>query len=102
MVIVEFSLNPLDFGGSIAKPVSRAVDIISRSGLSYQVGAVATTIEGELDEVMDLLTECIEDLAQHSDRVSFSVQGDFRKDNFPRLKKNVNRVEQTLGRDIKN
>lgn len=100
MVIVEFSLNPLDQGGSIAKPVSRAVDIISRSGLSYELGAVGTTIEGELDEVMDLLTECIEDLSKNSDRVTFSIQGDFRKDDYPRLKKNVSRVEQTLGRNI--
>jgi uncharacterized protein (TIGR00106 family) len=101
MVIVEFSINPLDTGGSIAKPVSRAIDIISTSGLSYEVGAVGTTIEGELDEVMDLLTECIEDLSRHSERVTFSIQGDFRKDDYPRLKKNVKRVEQTLGRDLK-
>ncbi len=100
MVIVEFSLNPLDQGSSIAKPVSRAVDIISRSGLSYELGAVGTTIEGELDEVMDLLTECIEDLSRNSERVAFSIQGDFRTDGYPRLKKNVKRVEQTLGRNI--
>ena len=102
MVIVEFSINPLDQGSSIAKPIARAVDIISRSGLSYELGAVGTTIEGELDEVMDLLTECIEDLSKNSDRVAFSIQGDFRKDDYPRLKKNVKRVEQTLGRDLKN
>jgi uncharacterized protein (TIGR00106 family) len=100
MLIVELSINPLVKGTSIAKPVSRAIDIITKSGLSYEVGALGTTFEGELDEVMDLITECIEDLSKNSERVSFSIQGDYRIDSFPRLKRNVQRVEETLGRQI--
>ncbi len=78
MLVIEFSLNPLDQGKSIAESVARAVDIIDRSGLSYEVGSMGTTIEGDWDEVMNVIKECVQAIREDSERVLFSIRGDLR------------------------
>ena len=40
--------------------VEAAIDLIQESGLSYEVGALGTSIEGPSDEVWDLLRRVIE------------------------------------------
>ena len=40
--------------------VEAAIDLIQKSGLPYEVGALGTSIEGPSDEVWDLLRRVIE------------------------------------------
>lgn len=52
MVVAEFSITPI--GEDELKPfVDAAVNEIKKSGLKYEVDAMATTIEGELEEILD-------------------------------------------------
>ena len=46
MVLLEFSMFPLDKGESVSQYVARSVDIIDRSGLAYQTHAMGTVVEG--------------------------------------------------------
>lgn len=50
MVTAEFSIIPLE-GADMRPFVDIAVEAIKRSGLKYEVDALGTAIEGELDEV---------------------------------------------------
>ena len=50
MVVLEFSITPLGVGESVGQYVARAVDIIDRCGLNYQLHAMGTNVEGELDQ----------------------------------------------------
>ena len=50
MVLLEFSLTPLDKGQSVSEYVARSLDIIDRSGLDYRLHAMGTIVEGELDQ----------------------------------------------------
>lgn len=44
----------------VCRVVDEVIRYIQRTGLSYQVGAFETTIEGEsIDALMDIATECI-------------------------------------------
>lgn len=52
MVVAEFSVVPVT-GGSLRQFVEAAVAEIEKSGLRFEVGAMGTTIEGELDEVLE-------------------------------------------------
>ena len=78
-LIVEFSIFPLDKGQSVGAYVARAVKIIEQSGLPFTLGPMGTNIEGELDEVMDAIKRCFEDLKTDCDRVYFTVKADYRK-----------------------
>src|SRR6185295_16247385 len=69
MVLLEMSITPLGKGESVSAYVAECVDIIDRSGLDYELHAMGTIVEGELDQVLDLMRRCIEQTATHSDRV---------------------------------
>jgi uncharacterized protein (TIGR00106 family) len=51
MTVAEFSVIPI-VEGSLRRYVQLAVDEVKQSGLTYQVGAMGTTVEGELVEVV--------------------------------------------------
>jgi uncharacterized protein (TIGR00106 family) len=98
MVLLEMSISPLGQGESVSQYVAECVKLIDESGLDYELHSMGTIVEGELDQVLDLLRRCIEQVARHSDRVSCSAKLDYRRGHSGRLKSKVASVEQKLGR----
>jgi uncharacterized protein (TIGR00106 family) len=85
----------------VGQYVARAVDIIDRSGLNYQLHAMGTNVEGELDAVLDVLRQCIEALAVDCNRISVSAKLDYRKGHSGLLAAKPAAVEKRLGRTLK-
>src|SRR5262249_32894159 len=98
MVLLEMSITPLGKGESVSAYVAECVDIIDRSGLDYELHSMGTIIEGELDQVLDVMRRCIEQTATHSDRVTCAAKLDFRRGHSGRLKAKVASVEQKMVR----
>lgn len=96
MVLIEFSIEPMGKGESIAKFVKRAVEIIESSGLKYQVGAMGTVIEGEFPQVMSVLEECIDVLGSESDRLIFDIRGDLRKSSEHTIQRQIESVQGAI------
>lgn len=101
MVLLEMSITPLGSGESVSRYVAECVDLVDRSGLDYELHAMGTIVEGELDQVLDLLRRCIEQTAQHSDRVTCAAKIDYRRGRTGRLKSKVSSVEEKLGRPVR-
>jgi uncharacterized protein (TIGR00106 family) len=101
MVLLEFSMFPLDKGESVSKYVARSIDIIDRSGLDYQTHAMGTVLEGEFDQVMAVVRQCYEAMAADCQRIECSMKLDARKGASGRLKAKVSSVEEKLGRAIR-
>jgi uncharacterized protein (TIGR00106 family) len=101
MVILEFSVSPLGVGESVSRYVARSLEIVEQSGLDYQLHAMGTLVEGELDQVLDVMRQCIEATAADCDRVTCSAKLDFRRGHAGRLVSKVASVEQKLGRTLK-
>ena len=99
MVLLEMSITPL--GDSVSQYVAECVELVERSGLDYELHAMGTIVEGELDEVLDVMRRCIERVATHSDRVTCAAKLDFRRGRSGRLKSKVASVEQKLGREVR-
>lgn len=58
MVIADVSVMPLrpySCEEEMYKVVDACISEIEKSGLNYEIGAMSTTIEGDFDEVFDLL-----------------------------------------------
>ena len=58
MVIADVAVMPLrPYAGEeeMYKVVDACIQEIQKSGLKYEIGAMSTTIEGEFEEVFDLL-----------------------------------------------
>jgi uncharacterized protein (TIGR00106 family) len=101
MVLLEFSMFPLDKGESVSQYVARSIDIIDRSGLAYQTHAMGTVVEGEFDQVMDVVRRCYEAMSADCNRIECSIKIDARKGGSGRLQAKVASVEKKLGREVR-
>ena len=100
MVLVQFSISPMDKGESVSLYVARSLDIIDKSGLEYQLHAMGTIVEGEMDEVMAVLQKCLEAMASDCDRITCTAKLDYRKGHEGRLVAKPTSVETHLGRQL--
>jgi uncharacterized protein (TIGR00106 family) len=100
-MIVAFSIAPAgpDDTGSYAAAVAEAVRIVRASGLPYETNAMFTNIEGEWDEVMAVLKQCVDVMTSSHPRVSLVVKADIRPGHTGQLAAKVARIDEVLGRD---
>ncbi len=101
MVLLEFSIAPLEKGASVSEYVARSLAIIEQSGLDYRLHAMGTIVEGELRECLALLERCIEAMAADCDRITCTAKLDFRRGYSRRLETKVASVEEKLGKKLK-
>jgi uncharacterized protein (TIGR00106 family) len=101
MVLLEFSMSPLEKGESVGAYVARSLEIIEQSGLDYRLHAMGTIVEGEIDDCLDVLKKCLAAMSADCDRVTCTAKLDFRRGHSGRLNAKVASVEQKLGRPLK-
>tara|TARA_B100000315_G_scaffold260775_1_gene325098 strand:- start:14971 stop:15282 length:312 start_codon:yes stop_codon:yes gene_type:complete len=101
MVLCEFSMSPLEKGESVSKYVARSLDIIVKSGIDYRLNPMGTIVEGEWDEVIEVVTHCFNRMKQDCTRVSVSMKIDYRKGKKGRLESKVASVEKQLGQSLR-
>ena len=100
MVLLEFSMTPIDKGESVSKYVSRSLEIIDKSGLNYRLNPMGTVLEGEFDEVLGVVRDCFERMSQDCSRISTSIKIDYRKGKSGRIDSKIKSVEEKLGKKL--
>ena len=96
-MLVEFSITPIDKEGkSLSEYIAKTINIIKKSGLQYELHAMGTLVEGDAEEVFELIKKCHLNMTRFSDRVSTSIKIDDRKGATGRLKGKVASVENKL------
>ncbi|MFN4260662.1 MAG: MTH1187 family thiamine-binding protein [Gemmataceae bacterium] len=101
MVLLDFSMTPLGKGESVSPYVARCLEIVAASGLDYRLHAMGTTIEGELDQVLDVVRRCFQELESDCDRISCSIKMDYRKGAAGRLRGKVESVRQKVRQPLR-
>lgn len=91
-VIIDFSIFPIGKGESVSTYVTRAVRIIENSGLACKLGPMGTAVEGEWEEVMAVVTDCLNDLKKDCNRIYMNLKIDYRKDGTNRIEDKVKAV----------
>ena len=89
-MIVAFSVAPS--GGSS----SDSVHVVRESGLPNRTSSMFTEIEGEWDEVMDVVKRATLAVAEHGTRVSLVLKADYRPGHTGELDGKVQRLEAAL------
>ncbi len=100
MVLLEFSMTPLDKGESVSEYVSRSLEIISQSGVDYRLNPMGTVLEGEWDEVMGVVKQCYEKMSSDCKRITCGIKIDYREGKSGRLESKVASVEKKLGKKL--
>jgi uncharacterized protein YqgV (UPF0045/DUF77 family) len=72
------------------------VRVVRDSGLPNETNAMFTNIEGEWDEVMDVVKRAVDVVAEVSPRVGLVLKADLRPGYDGQLAAKVQRVEQAL------
>jgi len=101
MLLLEFSMFPLGKDESVGKYIARSLDIIDKSGLDYRLNPMGTVLEGNWDEVFDVVKKCYERMKKDCHRISVSIKVDYREGARGRVVGKMSSVEKTLGRTLK-
>lgn len=101
-MIVAFSVAPTsgaDDSGSVHEAVAAAVKVVRESGLPNHTSSMFTEIEGEWDEVFDVVKRATEAVGAFSPRVSLVLKADIRPGYTGQLTAKVERIEAALSTD---
>lgn len=97
-MIVAFSISPStgDDAGGVSEAVAEAVQVVRDSGLPCETNSMFTNIEGEWDEVMNVVKRAVEVVAARSPRVGLVLKADIRPGHGGQLTAKVERLEKRL------
>ncbi len=95
-MLVAFSVTPIGVGEDVAEYVADAVRVVRESGLPNRTDAMFTTIEGDWDEVMDVVRRAVDAVAAKAPRVSLSLKADVRPGVTGALDAKVEALERYL------
>ncbi len=104
-VLLEFSMFPTSGdcrdGASVSAYVSRIIDMIDRSGATYQLTPMGTIVETEsVAEALAIVQKAYDVLGDDCERVYSALKLDIRKGRSGRLRGKIDSVEKKLGRDV--
>jgi uncharacterized protein (TIGR00106 family) len=95
-MLVAFSITPLGVGDSVGDLVAEAVRVVRASGLPNRTDAMFTTVEGEWDEVMAVIKQAVDVVAEQAPRVTVSFKADIRPGVADALHGKVEHIERRL------
>lgn len=98
-MIVAFSVAPSGTGhadGSVHDAVAAAVRVVRDSGLPHRTSSMFTEIEGEWDEVFDVVKRATEAVAPFGSRVSLVLKADIRPGYTGELDGKLARLEAAI------
>lgn len=100
-MLVAFSVAPSGTGradGSVHEAVAAAVRVVRDSGLPHRTTSMFTEIEGEWDEVFDVVKRATDAVAPYGSRVSLVLKADIRPGYSGELDGKIERLEAAIDR----
>ncbi|GAB2521398.1 thiamine-binding protein [Microbacterium petrolearium] len=85
--------------GSVHDAVAAAVRVVRDSGLPHRTTSMFTEVEGEWDEVMDVVRRATDAVMPFGSRVSLVLKADIRPGRTGELDGKIERLERALGED---
>ncbi len=98
-MLIAFSVAPSgtgDASGSVHDAVAAAVRVVRESGLPNRTSAMFTELEGEWDEVMDVVRRAVEAVAPYGSRISLVLKADIRPGRTGELDGKLERLQAAL------
>jgi uncharacterized protein (TIGR00106 family) len=99
-VIVDFTVVPIGSGVSLSKYVAACERVLEENGLTYQLHANGTSVEGEWEDVFIALRRCHERLhAMGVPRIHTDVKIGTRTDRDQSMADKVASVQRVLKKE---
>lgn len=100
-MLAEFSVVPLGKGESVSQYVAECLRIVEGSGISYRINPMATILEGDYGEVMEVIGKCHARVLELCPRAITTIRIDDRKGAKRMLETKVESVEKRLGMKLR-
>ena len=106
-MLIAFSVAPSGIGpasaetpdGSVHDAVAAAVAVVRASGLPHRTTSMFTEVEGEWDEVMDVVKRATDAVIPFGSRVSLVLKADIRPGRTGEIDGKIERLERALGEE---
>ncbi|MFC9227479.1 MTH1187 family thiamine-binding protein [Streptomyces decoyicus] len=95
-MLVAFSLTPMGVEAGVAGYIADAVKIIRESGLPNRSDSMYTMIEGEWDDIMDIIKQATEAVAAKAPRIQLNIKADIWPDMPAPLDGKIALLEQRI------
>ncbi|WP_216388267.1 thiamine-binding protein [Arcanobacterium phocae] len=98
-MIVAFSVAPEGTGradGSVHDAVAAAVKIVRESGLPNHTSSMFTEIEGEWDDVFDVVKRATQAVEPFGSRISLVIKADIRPGYTGEMTGKIQRLEKAI------
>lgn len=98
-MLIAFSVAPNGTGnadGSVHDAVAAAVRVVRESGLPHRTGSMFTEVEGEWDEVFDVVRRATDAVMPYGSRVSLVLKADIRPGYTGEIDGKLERLEQAI------
>ncbi len=99
-MLASFSVVPVGGGTELKEQVAEVLRVIDESGLPYRLNAMSTEIEGDWDEVMQVVRAAHDVGRSFTGRVLTSITIDDREGATGRIEGKVTDVEQIIGKKL--
>ncbi|KZE40793.1 thiamine-binding protein [Microbacterium sp. T32] len=103
-MLIAFSVAPSGVGavsaenpdGSVHDAVAAAVSVVRASGLPHRTTSMFTEIEGEWDEVFDVVKRATDAVLPYGSRVSLVLKADIRTGRTGEIDGKIERLERAI------
>ncbi|MCG7984553.1 MAG: MTH1187 family thiamine-binding protein [Candidatus Thiodiazotropha lotti] len=98
-VLLEFSIFPLDQGESVSREVSKVIEMIRESGVSYQLTAMGTLIETDnVSQALGIVESATQQLsAAGCNRIYSAIKMDIRSGKANRMASKPDSIRKQIG-----
>lgn len=100
-MLAVFSIVPIGVGSSIGDELAEVLKIVDASGLPYKINPMGTVVEGEWNEVMNLIKKCHATVMKTGERAMTTISIDDRKGKPNRIEQKVKSIEKRIGKSLK-
>ena len=94
--LVAVAISPVGTGNELSADVAEVIRVIRESGLPNRTNSMSTEIEGEWDEVMDVVKRATFVLAEKGIRTELVLKADIRPGFTDTMHAKVDKVESIL------
>ena len=95
--LVAVAISPVGTGDELSADVAEVIRVIRESGLPNRTNSMSTEIEGEWDEVMNVVKRATFVLAEKGIRTELVLKADIRPGFTDTMHATVDKVESILG-----
>jgi uncharacterized protein YqgV (UPF0045/DUF77 family) len=80
--------------------IADLLPILAESPLQYELHAMGTTVEGDLDAILDLVRRCHQELRKHAERVLIELSVDDRAGSEGELVRSLEHLRELSGQAL--